>query len=104
MTIIKMNQEYDKIVLDAQDKKLAEVMFLMSDIMKNGHGRLVSAASFGVIDKFMSGIKDNGDKIDFFKYTLGKSGNIELTHNDIVELIYTVASNKENARLGIRSF
>lgn len=60
-----MNQEYDKIVLDAQDKKLAEVMFLMSDIMKNGHGRLVSAAIFGVIDKFMSGIKDNGDKIDF---------------------------------------
>ncbi|WP_238348707.1 hypothetical protein [Mannheimia pernigra] len=104
MTIIKMNQEYDKIVLDAQDKKLAEVMFLMSDIMKNGHGRLVSAASFGVIDKFMSGIKDNGDKIDFSKYTLGKSGNIELTHNDIVELIYTVASNKEDARLGIRSF
>lgn len=50
MTIIKMNQEYDKIVLDAQDKKLAEVMFLMSDIMKNGHGRLVSAASFGVIE------------------------------------------------------
>ncbi|AWI51835.1 hypothetical protein DDU33_10230 [Actinobacillus porcitonsillarum] len=65
MTIIKMNQEYDKIALDAQDKKLAEVVFLMSDIMKNGHGRLVSAASFGVIDKFMSGIKDNGDKIDF---------------------------------------
>ena len=71
MNIVKMNQEYDKIILDAQDNKLEEILFSMSDIMQNGHGRLVSAASFGVIDKFMSGMKDNGDKIGFSKYTFG---------------------------------
>lgn len=60
MTIIRMNQDYDKIVLDAQEKNVKTLTFSMRDVMENGQGRFVSPASFGVIEKFMSGKRDDG--------------------------------------------
>lgn len=67
MTILRINQDYDKIVLDAQEKNVNTLTFSMRDVMNNGHGRFVSPASFGVIEKFMSGKRDNGANIDFSK-------------------------------------
>ncbi|OOF48105.1 hypothetical protein BKK54_11175 [Rodentibacter genomosp. 1] len=104
MTVIKMNQEYDKLTLDAHDIKEKTLTFLMSDVMANGHGRFVSAASFGVIEKFMNGKKDNGQNINYSQHISGKSGNIELTHEQIVKLIYTSESRKQDALEGKRSF
>lgn len=87
--LIRTNQEYDKIILDALDKKLSLVEFSMKDIMNHGHGRFVNATSFGIINKFFENKTNENKKINFNSYLTNRKGNIELTHDQLISLIYT---------------
>ncbi|MDO4698422.1 MAG: hypothetical protein Q4A60_07095 [Pasteurellaceae bacterium] len=86
--LLRIDQDYDIEIINVYNRQDgSSVEFLNSEVMTKGHGRLVSAASFDIINRFFQGVDYQGNKIDYSKY-IHANGEIELTHSQLSELIY----------------